>query len=983
MSAEDTDAVLLVVDDSSLAALNIVAPHWSQAPRAVSVNDMWLGLEGGRFPIHARLLLFSADVPADPGDLALAIATMSQHVPVGVLVWDESGIETLRAEIASCCQERGLPPVNVTWLNAAGPAVLLEDLTPLCLSANVAPPEAAPSPAAPVPPPVAPSAAPPAAAAVNGHGPSPASQSNGHAELPTPTGPAIADPAILRTLPPPGPAVGYTQPPATPLLAPPGGADLVEEITGYGTRPAGPLQHTICVTSGKGGSGKCSEGSTLIVDPVTGRRHTLKELVDNPAVQSSVLAFDGTFIREARIGQRYASGTKPVWEFRTRSGRALRLTAEHPVLTPDGWRPAGSVAVGDALAGPARLPHPTRPTSMDDAELDLLAVLLAEGGTSRSTTLFTTADPLVLDIVATACVSLGLRLHHSPAKMQYAISGRARSAAATCDETCGCAEAVLADDAPSILERIRETHGLAGTLAKHKTMPQAIFQLPEAQLARFLSVFWMCDGYVGKPDVRGGPDVGVTLASEPLVEAFQHLLLRFGVQSRISSRIARNRQGAFAAYRLTVITSSYPALARTLNLWGEKATRLAAIAAEVERTSNPNVGCPAMSDTLYQRLVDAGRPGVASAAMKRLGWNLSKGGPSMVLTTGGRRDGRKRLSLKGLSAYLADAGLDAQAEFGWICDSEIVWDDVAEIVPLGERPVYDIEVPDLHNFVANDMVVHNSTTAVMLATTIAQTSGGRHRVCVVDLDIHDGQLPAFVGRHMPTALNLRAEPVINEETVSKFLIPSPELGFDALLAPLRPRTAASVTPEFYREVIHVLQRMYTVVVLDTSVRYLDNLLTEVAFPESSAILFVTTLASSAVQSMARALREMLGSPDNHGLGIPASKVGVVINQSVADVGMSPDLVLEAAVGAPIVASIPLATHDMLYATNTRQMHRLLVHRDLGPAYFKLAQTALNDDGALTPPSQIASRLAPVAAAAPSASNGKTKQRRGLLARAGR
>ncbi len=39
------------------------------------------------------------------------------------------------------------------------------------------------------------------------------------------------------------------------------------------------------------------------------------------------------------------------------------------------------------------------------------------------------------------------------------------------------------------------------------------------------------------------------------------------------------------------------------------------------------------------------------------------------------------------------------------------WDRVAAVHPAGREPVYDIEVPGLHNFLANGLVVHNSTYA--------------------------------------------------------------------------------------------------------------------------------------------------------------------------------------------------------------------------------------------------------------------------------
>jgi hypothetical protein len=40
-----------------------------------------------------------------------------------------------------------------------------------------------------------------------------------------------------------------------------------------------------------------------------------------------------------------------------------------------------------------------------------------------------------------------------------------------------------------------------------------------------------------------------------------------------------------------------------------------------------------------------------------------------------------------------------------------LWDVVETITPAGEEEVFDISVPTLHNFVANDLIVHNSTYA--------------------------------------------------------------------------------------------------------------------------------------------------------------------------------------------------------------------------------------------------------------------------------
>ena len=39
---------------------------------------------------------------------------------------------------------------------------------------------------------------------------------------------------------------------------------------------------------------------------------------------------------------------------------------------------------------------------------------------------------------------------------------------------------------------------------------------------------------------------------------------------------------------------------------------------------------------------------------------------------------------------------------------EAYWDQVRAITRMGEEPVFDLTVPEFHNFVANNIVVHNS-----------------------------------------------------------------------------------------------------------------------------------------------------------------------------------------------------------------------------------------------------------------------------------
>lgn len=48
-------------------------------------------------------------------------------------------------------------------------------------------------------------------------------------------------------------------------------------------------------------------------------------------------------------------------------------------------------------------------------------------------------------------------------------------------------------------------------------------------------------------------------------------------------------------------------------------------------------------------------------------------------------------------------------------DGDVRWVSVRQVHSIGVQPVYDLEVPETHNFVANGMVVHNTLISLMIA----------------------------------------------------------------------------------------------------------------------------------------------------------------------------------------------------------------------------------------------------------------------------
>jgi replicative DNA helicase len=71
--------------------------------------------------------------------------------------------------------------------------------------------------------------------------------------------------------------------------------------------------------------------------------------------------------------------------------------------------------------------------------------------------------------------------------------------------------------------------------------------------------------------------------------------------------------------------------------------------------------------------------------------------------------GKRALSrprLRKLAGALQDESLAALAE------SDVYWDRIVSVEPVGIKQVYDLTIPATHNFIANDICVHNTSLAM-------------------------------------------------------------------------------------------------------------------------------------------------------------------------------------------------------------------------------------------------------------------------------
>ncbi len=153
------------------------------------------------------------------------------------------------------------------------------------------------------------------------------------------------------------------------------------------------------------GFNKCVVGATTVINADTGERVTAASLFkDRPAIRVHSLGTDGK-LRPRAVKDVVWNGRKPVYSLRTAQGKSIRATANHPLLTFDGWKCLADLRPGDRIATPRRL-DVLVDGSWRRHEIIALAGLLSEGNSCHPSCLyFYNNDRVLIDDFAEAVQS--------------------------------------------------------------------------------------------------------------------------------------------------------------------------------------------------------------------------------------------------------------------------------------------------------------------------------------------------------------------------------------------------------------------------------------------------------------------------------------------------------------------------------------------------------------------------------------------------
>jgi replicative DNA helicase len=421
---------------------------------------------------------------------------------------------------------------------------------------------------------------------------------------------------------------------------------------------------------------ECVTGDTLVL-LADGRRAPIASLV---GTTPSVLAMsaDKRIVR-AKSDKVWSVGKRDVFELRLASGRTLRCTARHRIFTGSGWARLEDVGVDDRVALARSVPEPEATARWSELRLALLGQLVGDGSYLVHQPLrYTTSSEANSEIVARAARAEGATVRRYAGRgnwHQLVISGGGNRW-----------------HAKGVNRWLKEL-GIFGQRSHQKRIPAEVFALGNDQIALLLRHLWATDGCVRPKNQCGSHAVFFSTNSRGLADDVAALLVRLGIVARIRTvQQAKYRP----LYNVTVSGSrSQRLFLDRVGAFGPRELPARALSAALEATrENTNV------DTLPRQLWAAVRK-----KMKARGITQRKMAALRGTTYGGTSHFRfapSRGVVGGYAELLDDEELRAEAS------SELYWDRVAAIVPLGPMEVFDLTVPGHASWLADGIVSHNS-----------------------------------------------------------------------------------------------------------------------------------------------------------------------------------------------------------------------------------------------------------------------------------
>ena len=394
------------------------------------------------------------------------------------------------------------------------------------------------------------------------------------------------------------------------------------------------------------GYGKCTDARTPILT-----EHGYRP-IGEVEVGDSVYCMDNNKVALKRVTNKWNT-VKPQVRIKVRSGKELICSPEHKLYTDKGYKMCKDITTDDYLY------HTCSPIefgdSIDDYELFFITCMLFDGHCKTNRFRFTHKDDMTMDCFKESCEALGLTWKEK--RLENAVE-------------------LYIHNKDLITSKLIDKYGFLNCLSKEKRLPKQFFNMPLSQRYEFIGIMLATDGWIND----GKSPCGICLASKELIEDIQRLCDTCGIYTYYNERTTHFEGKEFTAYTLTIPDEFFHIIAENCFCFAKKDK-------VVERMEYlDSLGCkPYCNNVNYPKSVLESCKEFKKENNKR--WSKNKSYK------------RSKVHEFNERTHLLDD----------VVSNDFVWDKIVSVEYSDEKiPMVDIEVEDVHNFIADGLVSHNS-----------------------------------------------------------------------------------------------------------------------------------------------------------------------------------------------------------------------------------------------------------------------------------
>lgn len=440
--------------------------------------------------------------------------------------------------------------------------------------------------------------------------------------------------------------------------------------------------------------GICVTGDTLIYNPLTGNQIRIDELehqVNKFYVQGVNENLETAF---APISYWVCNGKKAVVNVKLSNGASVKMTPNHKVLTENGWQEIGLLRGGDFIATPRQLENQC-PKTYNREKLRVLAYLLADGSLSsnRATADFISKDEkLVAEYKR--CIQSFERLE---TKTLIQVREVSRVMVKGIQKT-------KYHETNSLVVQLQAwgvKNKQGGCRSADKFIPDFVFSLDKDDIAFFLASYWDCDGYIGERLCF------IKTISPTICQGIQTLLLRLGIYATVyESYYDDKNQKRITAYQITIYNL------KKFKEWIEPHLIAKKMLNNSKITGYETYDT--VSRAIFLHEFEEAWKGSKRGFMEQHGFSRQHLLP-------------KKRALPRINVDVVQQAIDVLELPQTAKNKNIRWVEIESITPAGEELVYDITVEKIHNFVGNNVILHNCVyqeQVMLLSQKLANFSKG-------------------------------------------------------------------------------------------------------------------------------------------------------------------------------------------------------------------------------------------------------------------